>query len=442
MIPRFLHYVRDNDPQRGATELIEEIERRRRENIAAMESAAVSHEGLLTILDHIGIFHFFTGLFLPALLGGAVFTLEGLKKTEKAIGAEGLFLEDIQAGNEGNIGTEMNLRMGDLADLINADESLRKALESGSCDIDRLNNDHTEFVKAFREFLKDYGFRTDGELDISKPRWQDDPEKLILQILGMAAGKTEGSHRKDFVEKKALAEKQIEAFTAEISKKQGKRKAEKAHRKMIKFRTYWSLREHLKHYWMSNFGATRKALLAFADDFVALGLMDDREDLFHLHLCEIDRAIDHDDDLREKINVRKREYDRLFRLPSPRIITSEGEVLQGGLKVEGMPENALAGAGVSAGRVEGIARVVQNPRGAVLEKGEILVAAFTDPGWTPLFVNASGLVTEVGGMLTHGAVVAREYGIPGVVGVTDATTRIHTGQRIIVDGSNGFVILK
>lgn len=178
------------------------------------------------------------------------------------------------------------------------------------------------------------------------------------------------------------------------------------------------------------------------DDFVARGLMDDREDLFHLHLCEIDRAIDHDDDLREKINERKREYDRLFRLPAPRIITSEGEVLQGGLKVEGMPENALAGAGVSAGRVEGIARVVQNPRGAVLEKGEILVAAFTDPGWTPLFVNASGLVTEVGGMLTHGAVVAREYGIPGVVGVTDATTRIHTGQRIIVDGSNGFVILK
>jgi rifampicin phosphotransferase len=91
--------------------------------------------------------------------------------------------------------------------------------------------------------------------------------------------------------------------------------------------------------------------------------------------------------------------------------------------------------------VEGRARVVLDPAREVLHAGEILVAPHTDPGWTPLFVHASGLVTEVGGLMTHGSVVAREYGIPAVVSVAGATRRIHSGQRIRVDGTRGFVEL-
>ena len=123
----------------------------------------------------------------------------------------------------------------------------------------------------------------------------------------------------------------------------------------------------------------------------------------------------------------------------PRLLTSEGESGVATHQRTDLPQGAIGGSPASPGTVEGIARVILDPSTAVLEAGEILVAPYTDPGWTPLFVNASGLVLEVGGMMTHGSVVAREYGIPAVVCVPDATTLIQTGQRIVVNGSLGYV---
>ena len=120
-------------------------------------------------------------------------------------------------------------------------------------------------------------------------------------------------------------------------------------------------------------------------------------------------------------------------------MTSEGEILSRSHKSKHMPPNALSGSPASPGVVEGIAKVILDPSHAVLESGEILIAPFTDPGWTPLFMNASGLVMEVGGLMTHGSVVAREYGIPAVVCVPDATTKIQTGQRVRVNGDEGWV---
>jgi rifampicin phosphotransferase len=125
----------------------------------------------------------------------------------------------------------------------------------------------------------------------------------------------------------------------------------------------------------------------------------------------------------------------------PIAISSDGEIPSPAGDREGIPAKALPGTAASAGVVEGIARVITDPQREVLQAGEILVAPFTDPGWTPLFVHAAGVVTEVGGLMTHGAVVAREYGIPAVVSVASATERIHTGQRIRVDGTRGFVEL-
>jgi phosphoenolpyruvate synthase/pyruvate phosphate dikinase len=129
-------------------------------------------------------------------------------------------------------------------------------------------------------------------------------------------------------------------------------------------------------------------------------------------------------------------------LTPPRVITSEGEIVQAQLAGDAAPPGALIGTGVSAGVIEGVARVVRDSTTAVLHAGEILVAPFTDPGWTPLFINAAGLVMEAGGMMTHGSVVAREYGIPAVVSVDGATTIIRTGQRILVDGTRGFVTIQ
>src|SRR5262249_3632243 len=143
-------------------------------------------------------------------------------------------------------------------------------------------------------------------------------------------------------------------------------------------------------------------------------------------------------DLRPVLAARQEAHARFRHLNPPLIMTSEGEVPRPPPPKD-LPPGALAGLGASAGVVEGVARVILDPSAEVLRAGEILVAPYTDPGWTPLFVHAAGLVCDVGGMMTHGSVVAREYGIPAVVGVGDGTRRIRSGQRLRVDGSRGIV---
>ena len=139
------------------------------------------------------------------------------------------------------------------------------------------------------------------------------------------------------------------------------------------------------------------------------------------------------------ISQRKDEYKHYEKLTPPRVITSDGEIISGQYNRDNIPVDAIAGLPVSAGVIEGRARVILNMEEAELEDGDILVTSFTDPGWTPLFVSIKGLVTEVGGLMTHGAVIAREYGLPAVVGVENATKLIKDGQRIRVHGSEGYV---
>jgi pyruvate,water dikinase len=139
------------------------------------------------------------------------------------------------------------------------------------------------------------------------------------------------------------------------------------------------------------------------------------------------------------IRERKAAFESYRALKPPRVLTSEGEAVTGAYRRENLPAGALVGLPVCAGVVEGRARVILDVAAADLEPGDILVTAFTDPSWTPLFVAIKGLVTEVGGLMTHGAVVAREYGVAAVVGVVDATTAIKDGQRIRVDGTHGYV---
>jgi pyruvate,water dikinase len=141
----------------------------------------------------------------------------------------------------------------------------------------------------------------------------------------------------------------------------------------------------------------------------------------------------------ELIELRKGEFASYQKLTPPRVLTSEGEVVGGTYRRDHVPAGTLLGLPVSSGTVEGRARVVLNLADADLEPGDILVTTFTDPSWTPLFVAITGLVTEVGGLMTHGAVIAREYGVPAVVGVEHATLLIRDGQRIRVNGTDGYV---
>jgi pyruvate,water dikinase len=155
-----------------------------------------------------------------------------------------------------------------------------------------------------------------------------------------------------------------------------------------------------------------------------------------LHDVVRTHRVDHDLIRRRRDDFRSHEA-----LTPPRVLTSDGEAVAGTYRRDGLPTGALVGLAVSAGTVEGRARVVHDMAGADLEPGDILVTAHTDPSWSPLFVAVAGVVTEVGGMMTHGAVVAREYGLPAVVGVQDATQLIEDGQRIRVDGTDGYVEL-
>ena len=135
-------------------------------------------------------------------------------------------------------------------------------------------------------------------------------------------------------------------------------------------------------------------------------------------------------------------YEREYaRKQMPRVLLSTGEAFYEGLSGTGDSDNILAGEAVSPGIAEGRIRVILDPQGARLEPGEILVCPSTNPGWTPLFLTASALIMEIGGVMTHGSIVAREYGIPAVVGVHNATTRLKTGQRVRVDGSSGEVTI-
>ena len=183
----------------------------------------------------------------------------------------------------------------------------------------------------------------------------------------------------------------------------------------------------------------QQALLAEAERLVQAHVLREREDIFYLtfqELHDVVRTNQVDDQL-----VRRRQdaFSSYHALTPPRVLTSDGEVVAGAYRGVNVPGGALAGLPVSAGTVEGRARVMHDLAQADLEAGDILVTAYTDPSWTPVFVAITGLVTEVGGQMTHGAVIAREYGVPAVVGVEHATRLIRDGQWIRVNGTDGYV---
>jgi len=192
---------------------------------------------------------------------------------------------------------------------------------------------------------------------------------------------------------------------------------------------------------VSRYFVYKQALLEEAGRLVQAQVLREKEDIFYLtfqELQDVVRTNRVDDQL---IRQREEAFRSYRALTPPRILTSDGEVIAGAYRRDSLPAGALAGLPVSAGTVEGCPRVILDMAEATLEAGDILVTACTDPSWTPLFVAIKGLVTEVGGLMTHGAVIAREYGLPAVVGVEHATQLIRDGQRIRVHGTDGYVEL-
>ncbi len=172
---------------------------------------------------------------------------------------------------------------------------------------------------------------------------------------------------------------------------------------------------------------------------MAARVLRDREDIFYLRFAEFRDVVGANQVDERLIRQRQDAFRSYQALTPPRVLTSDGEAVAGTYRRADVPAGALTGLPVSAGTAEGRARVILDMADADLEAGDILVTAYTDPSWTPAFVAIKGLVTEVGGLMTHGAVIAREYGLPAVVGVEQATRLIRDGQRIRVHGTDGYI---
>jgi pyruvate,water dikinase len=200
-------------------------------------------------------------------------------------------------------------------------------------------------------------------------------------------------------------------------------------------------REYPKYAIVNRYFVYKQAILKEGKELVAAGVIGDEEDIYFLRFEELQEAVRTRRVDRSIIDQRKADYESSKKLTPPRVMTSDGEIVVGKYKRENLPPDAIVGLPVSSGVMEGRARVVLDMENANLEEGDILVTTFTDPSWTPLFVAIRGLVTEVGGLMTHGAVIAREYGLPAVVGVEHATRRIKDGQRIRLNGTDGYVEL-
>jgi len=356
-------------------------------------------------------------------------------------------LAAIQAGLTGNVTTEMDLMLGDLADLAAAAPAVAAVIKEGAPETIlarlRRTTGSGPFLDGLAQFLNWFGMRGPGEIDIGRPRWRDDPTPLLMMVRGNLAGDSKGLHRRHFAQKQEEAKRAAARLVAQAGNGSVGRLKQRLVRRLITvFRAYMPLREHPKYMLVQMFQMLRETIRAQGERWGEDGRLDRPEDVWFLHIPEIQQALaDPELDCRELVSRRRAAYERYERLVPPRVMTAAGEQISGRYSTDGLPSGAIPGSGVSAGVVEGVARVVLDPAVEALEPGEILVAPYTDPAWTPLFINAAGLVLEVGGLMTHGSVVAREYGIPAVVNVPGATQQIRTGQRIRVHGDRGFVEL-
>lgn len=378
--------------------------------------------------------------FVP-LIGPSIIAKINMEKLERRIFGEARFTPIVESGLEGNITTEMGLLLGDLADLANLQDGVLTELKNHNYATlnQRIYGRNDDFSEKWAEFIDLYGCRCAGELDIACKRWRENPELLAKQIVSIAEDKKFGSHRDQYKETVKRAKTISQELINAVQQKAGKRKAKKMARYIRIYRSTFPIREHMKYIIIRVMDSARIALIKQGEEMVKKGQLNKAEDIFLFQYMELYEAVESGVDLRELANTRHEELNYWSKLTPPRVMTSEGESIMGCHDIKNVPDNVLIGSGVSAGTIEGIAKVVLDPRHATVSTGEILIAPYTDPGWTPLFINAVGLVTEVGGKLTHGSVVAREYGIPAVTGVIDATKTIKTGQRIKIDGSIGYV---
>ena len=355
-------------------------------------------------------------------------------------------LEALTLGIPGNVVNEMNLAIGDLADLARRSPQLTESFKHLGTDGKQWLEQAAQlegsppFMVAWGDFLSRYGSRGPSEIDIAKPRWYEEPLPVLRVIAEFLNGEG-GRHR---AHNQSLVTGR-EASIQILRTKAGTGFLGKARLRVIN-RLYHvmsetgGMREHHKFMMIRLLAVIKELIKSNASQLVAVKKLEQPDDIWFLTWVELlTQYDDPDTDWNRVVDQRRAALERHQRRTPPMIISSDGEGPVVHYQADDAPAGALLGNPVSPGVVEGTVHIIRDPQLETLAHGEILVAEFTDPGWTPLFINASGLILEVGGALTHGAVVAREYGIPAIVGVRDATKTLQTGQQVRVDGNRGVI---
>ena len=343
-----------------------------------------------------------------------------------------------------NITSEMGLALLDVADVIRPYPEVIDFLQQGKDEnfLDELVKfaGGQEIRDAINAYLNKYGMRCTGEIDITRTRWSEKPIALVPMLLSNIKNfEPNASSRKFEQGLQEALEKEQELLERLQQLPDGEQKARETKQMISLVRNFIGYREYPKYGMIHRYFVYKQALLKEAERLVQANILHEKEDIYYLTFEELREVVrTHQLDSR-LISKRKDEHKLYEKLTPPRVITSDGEIITSQYKRENLPAEALVGLPVSAGVIEGRARVILNMEDADLEEGDILVTSFTDPSWTPLFVSIKGLVTEVGGLMTHGAVIAREYGLPAVVGVENATRLIKDGARIRVNGTDGYV---
>ncbi|GAA4049576.1 phosphoenolpyruvate synthase [Arthrobacter methylotrophus] len=388
---------------------------------------------------------------LPAMLPPVALGFAMMGLVRKLLGEQASWgeLQTVIRGLPNNVTTEMDLALWRLASSIRDDPASAGAFTNGEpaplAESYRDGGLPAVAQSGLAAFLRDYGHRAIAEIDLGVPRWSEDPTHIVGVLANyLRLDNTRLSPDKQFEKAAHDAEEQAAVLVARA------RSRSPLHARIVKMalertRMFAGLREHPKYNLVLGFAAVRAQLASVGEVLADEGRIEDAGDIFFLDFDDAHRSLE-GADLRALVAERREAYElELRRRHVPRVLLSDGtepEALPSGLRRgTGVPpsDGMLLGTPASAGTVTAAARVIMDPVGAHLEPGEILVAPSTDPGWTPLFLTAGGLVMEMGGPNSHGAVVAREYGIPAVVGVPDATSRISSGQRITVDGATGTV---
>lgn len=343
-----------------------------------------------------------------------------------------------------NVTSEMGLALLDVADVVRQYPAVIEYFRHASAetffdDLAKLPGGDA-VNRSLRAYLDKYGMRCSGEIDITRTRWSEQPTALIPMLLSNVKNFEPNASSVKFEQGRLEAEQKERELLSRLEQlPDGEQKAKETKEMISLLRNVTGYREYPKYSFIQRYWIYKQALLKEAAVLVQKGCIREKEDIYYLSFEELREVV-----LTNKLDYsvitrRKAEYEVYEKLMPPRVMTSEGEIISGESFNGKIPRDALAGIPVSAGIIEGRARVILKMEDAAIEDGDILVTTFTDPSWTPLFVSVKGLVTEVGGVLTHGAVIAREYGLPAVVSVANATKLIKDGQRIRVNGTEGYV---